>query len=236
MPVDPPKLEPAPAAVGTRRTTSQLPDVRPEWTQAEPAASGPRHADAASGAQHLATAGPAPLPAQAEADVPRPLAARPLVKQSREVRVALKPARAGIAAVPDALEPQAGRIDLDELSVRISGHNLALARLAGRLQDANVWQLAQLTDAVGELEDLSARRGDLTLYWDLISDEQRLVVGVLDSPSAALSMLSRKISASRVAAIGGHGDQPTDAHDPQAAQFDGLSRRLVQLAGHRAGQ
>ncbi len=162
--------------------------------------------------------------------MPRSLADPPLVRQSREVRIALKPARAGVAAVPDALEPQAGRIDLDELSVRISGHNLALARLAGRLQAGGVWQFEALTTAVGELEDLSARRGDLTLYWDLIGDEQRVAVGVLDSPAAAISLLSARISAARVAVLGQHGDQPTEGHDPRAARFDGLSRRLAQLA------
>ena len=200
VPSELPKLEPAPAAV-RRHANSQLPDiVRPDLAAADmaPAASGP----VARLAVPLAE--PAPdRPSTATTaghDAPCMLAGPPLVKQSREVRIALKPARAGVAAVPDALEPQAGRIDLEELSVRISGHNLALARLAGRLQAGGIWQFDALTVALGDLEDLSARRGDLTLYWDLISDEQRLAVGVLDSPAAAVSLLSARISAARGAA------------------------------------
>jgi hypothetical protein len=229
VPVEPPKPEPAPATVAGRHNSSQLPDL----TKA------PQIAVPRVPAVHApATSARPPLASMAEVERPRTADARPLVKQPREVRLALKPVQrpadppaAAVRSKADSLEPQAGKVDLDELAVRISGHNLALARLAGRLQDGGLWTLEQLALGVTELEDLTARRGDLMLYWELIGDEERVSVGSLHAPAAAITLLGAKISAARVAAIGHHGDQPTDAHDEPAAQFDNLSRRLAQLVG-----
>ncbi len=231
--VELPKLEPAPAAAGGRHNLSQL----PELGASAPHVSVPR----VSAVQAPATAVRPPAASVAEVDPPRTLESKPLVKQSREVRVALKPAQqpadpgpVAVRTKGDSLEPQAGKIDLDELSVRIAGHNLALARLAGRLQDGGLWTLEQLGAGVADLEDLTARRGDLMLYWELIGDEERVSVGSLQSAAGTITQLGAKISAARVAAIGHHGDQPADEHDEHAARFDQLSRRLVQLAGSQS--
>ena len=250
--IEQPHLEPAPAASGQRRFTSHLPPLAGPDSSGSPLANPTSVVAATDPAPPVATpqvpsvAAPAsaarpPSASVAEGDAPRSLENRPLVKQSREIHLALKPVLRpdepqSVAARPkgDSLEPQAGKVDLDELSVRIAGHNLALARLAGRLQDNGPWTIDQLTAGVAELEDLTARRGDLMLYWDLIGDEERISVGTLQLPATTITLLGAKISAARVAAIGQHGDQPVDANDEHSAQFDGLSRRLAQIAGARA--
>ncbi len=231
-----PPLEPGPASAGRRASSSQLPDLGSVASQVPVG----RAAPAVELSPTVARPSQMSL---AQVDPPRTSEPLPLAKQSPEVRIALKPVLrpaepkpAAPAAQADSLEPQAGRIDLDELSVRIAGHNLALARLTGRLQDQGLWTIERLSAALADLEDLAARRGDLLLYWELIGESERSTVGRLQSPAGTITMLGAKISAARVAAVGHHGDPADGTHDEQAAPFDSLSRRLAQIVGPGAKQ
>jgi hypothetical protein len=222
-------VEPAPIAAGRRQNVSQLPDLD---RTVPTIASLPAQHPASPAAGRPASAAPA------DTSPPQALATKPLAKQRRQVYLALRPVErpgepdgARPTRVADSgLESQPGQIDLDELSVRIAGHNLALSRLAGRLHGKEPWTVRQLSAAVAELEDLTARRGDLFLYWDLIEEQDRAVVGKLQTPAATIALLGARISYVHNSVAGQHANQADADDDTNLAEIDGLSRRLAQLA------
>jgi hypothetical protein len=122
-----------------------------------------------------------------------------------------------------------GSIDLMELQDRLSGYKVAVAALNGRLQDPEPLNSAELIPLIETLDELITRRGDLLLYLKLVADDsgsfQRL-----ESPAAALSLLSAKISAARHRIEGRHDDMLITRLHAELAALDQLSRRVAVLA------
>ncbi len=129
------------------------------------------------------------------------------------------------AADPDD-EPT---IDRSELRDRISGYRLSLSTLNGHLHDAGTTHAARLTPLVDELEELIVRRGDLMLYLKVIAGRDTLPEK-LDSPRAALSLLSAKISATRRHLEDQHDAALTARQHADLAILDQLSQRIASLA------
>jgi hypothetical protein len=236
-----PGLEPTPDLAGRRRASGEL----PELAHRNPPADAP-HSSAPQGTLSSVTASSVtaqrPVSAALADNSPgRSSDARPLERQPRQPHTAMRP----IAQVAELqhdgpVADSAGHsIDLDELAVRIAGHNLALARLSGRLQDKELWTADQLAAGLAELEELTARRQDLLLYWELVAKRERSTVRELHSTAPAVALLGAKIIASRLAFIGHQGDTTAIARGgagglaARTDEFDRLSRRLAQLAHER---
>jgi hypothetical protein len=144
-----------------------------------------------------------------------------------------RPVRAAVSTVAP-VEPPPGttqgmvseaRIELTELTARISGYNSALKRLVGQLQSDDIWSAEQLAEALHELNDLAAHKSQLTLYHDLISDDERLAVGEPAPLGAAVSLLGAKIFATREAIANRAGGGAREL-----TSLDQLSRQLAKLA------
>ena len=78
--------------------------------------------------------------------------------------------------------PEKVEILADELSARIGGCNLAFRELEADLNEKGDWTAARLEPLADRLKLLVTRRGDLQLYRDAITDEQRATVDALASP------------------------------------------------------
>lgn len=143
---------------------------------------------------------------------------------------AAKPVTAAkqVADVPDHTSP-AVEVDLDELSIRITGYNLALRSLASRL-DENAPSVADLEDELQELADLVARRGDLLLYCQLLPASTRQQLSSLDSFAAVVAKLAGKISAARHQIDAADNESTHSQRRQTLASLDALSRQLARLA------
>jgi len=107
-------------------------------------------------------------------------------------------------------------------------HKIRAAVVA--LPDAD-WTPEQLQHAFAQFEDLTARRAQIVLYRNLVTGEDRQLVGnplSLDSP---IALLGGKIFAARsqLSQVGG-----SATANAQLEQLDTLSRKLAQLAAERA--
>jgi len=126
-------------------------------------------------------------------------------------------------------ESLAGNIDLVELQDRVSGYRVAVASLTGHLQDPEPLNSGELTPLIDALDELITRRGDLLLYVKMVVDETGNTHN-LDSPLAAVSMLSAKISAARHRIEGRHDDMLITRMHAELTALDQLSRRVAMLA------
>jgi hypothetical protein len=133
-----------------------------------------------------------------------------------------------VADMPDQTAP-AVEVDLDELSIRITGYNLALRSLASRLEE-NDPSVADLADEVQELADLVARRGDLLLYCQLLPATTRQQLTPLDSYAAVVAKMASKISAARRQFDTASGEGAHAQRRQTLATLDSLSRQLARLA------
>jgi hypothetical protein len=122
-------------------------------------------------------------------------------------------------------------VDLEELSVRIRGYNLALKELTANLHAAAVWTPEELRNAFDQFEDLTARRSQIVLYRNLITGEDRQLVGNPLSLDSSIALLGGKIFAARTR-LSRDGDAASAK--AQLEQLDTLSRKLAQLAAERA--
>jgi len=130
-----------------------------------------------------------------------------------------------VALIHDNARPANAAIDKNELTARVAGYELAIARLTGRLQDRAPWTVEQLSVAIEELNEICNRRSDLLLYWRLLSDAERLQIGKLKSPLTATSLLGSKIFASRELAQNGSADQ----RQLEIELLNDLSKRLATM-------
>ncbi len=142
------------------------------------------------------------------------------------------PANASVertASSKQRTESAAASIDLMELYDRLSGYKVAVAALNGRLQNPEPMSSVELTPLVEALDELITRRGDLMLYLKLVADDSGSVQR-LESPAAAVSLLSAKISAARQRIEGRHDDMLITRLHAELAVLDQLSRRVAVLA------
>lgn len=123
----------------------------------------------------------------------------------------------------------AGYVDLAELRDRLSGYKVAVAALNGRLHEDRIWDAAGLRELVDTFEELVMRRGDLSLYLQLVADEGA-VLPALESPQSTISVLSAKISAARLHIERQQDETHLARQHAELAALDQLSRRMAVLA------
>lgn len=120
-------------------------------------------------------------------------------------------------------------IDLEELSVRIRGYNLAIQELSAVLQNEDTWTNERLAEALDELADLADRRSQLSLYRELISADEQQHVGAMSSLDASVALLGAKIFSAREALLASE-----DENSSSVAALNELSHKLATLAAKRA--
>ncbi|NQU22920.1 MAG: hypothetical protein HQ567_16710 [Candidatus Nealsonbacteria bacterium] len=152
-------------------------------------------------------------------------------------RVASLPSAA--AALPDVrptaprTSVSAARVNLDELKVRIAGTNLALRALEDDVDEDLRWTAARLEPLVERLGGLIERRGDLSLFLDLLGPGDRSRVGRLDSTRLAVSQLAERIVDARAMVTVDlfPGSDADRRHE--LARLDQLSRTLAEMVVER---
>jgi len=136
---------------------------------------------------------------------------------------ALPPASAGLPAV---------RINLDELAANIAGVNLSLRALEAELDTPGRWNARQLASIVDRLKIIAIRRADLTLFREIVAEGQRVRLGRLASPRAAISRIAARIFEARSHATGPEFTGADAERRAELQRLDELSRRLAALAPH----
>lgn len=124
----------------------------------------------------------------------------------------------------------AGRINLDELSARIAGANLALRALEAELDEQRPWNARRLRSLIDRLEILVVRSNDLATFRGLLSPQERALVGRLESPQPAISLLAARIFEARTHAAGPDFTGTPSRRRAELRRLDELSRRLAELA------
>ena len=120
-------------------------------------------------------------------------------------------------------------INLIELAAQIAGTNMALRGVESQLSKSKTWDAAQLESMVKMLKQLSARRTDLTLFRDLLSESDRRLVGELDSTRPAISECSARISETRSRTEGKYFRGKPENRETELDKLEELSRELAKL-------
>ena len=152
-------------------------------------------------------------------------------------RVALLPL--AVASLPDVRPAvprelaSAVRVNLDELKVRIAGTNLALRALEDDVDEDRRWTAAHLEPLVERLGSLIERRGDLSMFLDLLGPRDRSKVGQLDSPRLAVSQLAERIVDARTHVTADHFPNTAAQRRRELARLDRLSIALAEMVVER---
>jgi hypothetical protein len=129
---------------------------------------------------------------------------------------------------PATLPSEHVGVNVEELSARIAGINLALRTLEAELAEKRAWNVDELDALLNRLDILALRQKDLVLFRDLVSPEEQDKLGRIDSPRQAVASL-----AARIAEVRNQTVATPDASGPQQEalkHLDDLSDRLAALA------
>jgi hypothetical protein len=130
---------------------------------------------------------------------------------------------------PSSANPTEVKINLDELAARIKGNNMALHRLAARLDENDTWNAKSLTSILDELTPLVARKDDLKLIRQCISPQLQARLGKLESGSELISDLGSKIARVRTQVEEGQFQGTNAERKAELKQLKQLSRKLASL-------
>lgn len=119
--------------------------------------------------------------------------------------------------------------NLEELTARIRGNNVALRKLAAQLYEDRSWNAKSLGVILDQLAPLVQRKDDLKLMRELIPLDQRGLVGDLESGSDLISELGTKISRARGQAQKGEFQGTRGDRKAELDRLDRLSERLSGL-------
>ena len=123
-------------------------------------------------------------------------------------------------------ESNAGvKIDLSELSARVRGHKQGLRFIEAELIASPTASAFRLAALARELESLLAQRAVLTLYYNNMSEIERMAMDDLPSAESPLQLLSTRLEQRREALAGS--DSPATA--AEQAVLQGVDRKLFQL-------
>jgi hypothetical protein len=143
-----------------------------------------------------------------------------------------------VPAVAQAAEPRRAmssvRVNLDELSARIAGNNLALQALAAELDQQRAWSARELDPLVHRLSGLVLQKSDLEMFREVISPREQALVGRLESPRAVISQVGGRIFEARSRASGPAFAGTEAQRRAELEQLDRLSRKLAGLAAGKS--
>jgi hypothetical protein len=124
---------------------------------------------------------------------------------------------------------EASSLNVEELSARIRGNNVALRKLAAQLYEDRNWDVQSLTAILDQLAPLVARKDDLKLMRELVPPQQRDRVGNLESGSDLISDLGSKIARARSQVQQDESRGSVAERKHLLEQLEQLSRRLAGL-------
>lgn len=119
--------------------------------------------------------------------------------------------------------------NIEELTARIRGNNVALRKLAAQLYEDRPWNAKSLGAILDQLTPLVQRKDDLKLMRELIPSDQRDLVGDLESGSDLISELGTKINRTRGQVQKGEFQGTPGERKAELDQLDRLSERLSGL-------
>jgi len=164
-----------------------------------------------------------------------PVARPPFTR--REATVG-SPVESAVATEPPILPeppPQTPSVsvNVEELAARTAGVNLAIRALEAELDRRGPWNSSRLRPLVDQLDSLTNRRNDLTLFHQILAEEQRPAAGRLDSPETLIAQVATRIFEARNRAtqsdfMGSEPQRQAELH-----QLDELSRKLALVASRR---
>ncbi len=125
------------------------------------------------------------------------------------------------------------RVNLEELKVRIAGANMALRALEDDVDEDRRWTASSLKPLVERLGSLIERRGDLSMFLDLLGPRDRSRVGRLDSPRLAASQLAERLVDARTGATADHFPGTAAERRHELARLDRLSHALAEVVAAR---
>ncbi len=175
--------------------------------------------------------------AKRPADVAKPQAAtKPKAIEKPKPEVKQPPAKEELpatAAKAATGESSAGSVEIkqDELSVRISGCNLALRALEAELDEKGDWTPARLEPLVDRLKILVIRHNDLHLFREAVPAEKRSSIEPLASAQSVISQLAARIFEARGRTAGPDFTGKDSERQTELRRLQELSRRLAELAG-----
>ncbi|MEN6457708.1 MAG: hypothetical protein ABFC63_02155 [Thermoguttaceae bacterium] len=146
-------------------------------------------------------------------------------KTAKAVRTVRKPEIEGHA------RGDSPQVNIEELTSRIAGFNLALRAIEADLDEKGTWSAARLEPVVERLKILVVRRNDLDLFRDLTPADKRSELAKLDSPKAAMAQLGARIFAARTHTSGPQFQGTNAERRTESEQLETLSRRLAEMAG-----
>lgn len=120
-------------------------------------------------------------------------------------------------------------VTVDELAPLIAGYNLELQSLESELDDPRQWNARNLTPLVARLRELVVRRIDLVVFYNLLPEDDRLLVGELENPRFFVAELARKIVEARLSAKGSEFSGTEAARARELHDLDELSRQLGKM-------
>ena len=120
-------------------------------------------------------------------------------------------------------------INLIELVALIAGTNMRLRSVETQLSKSRSWNSTQLTPMVQILKQLSARRDDLTIYRDMLPENDRRAAGQLESTRPAISQCSARISERRTHVKSKSYPGKPEEREEELKKLDELSRDLAKL-------
>jgi hypothetical protein len=225
-----PRVRPAPRTAPTiEPTVPPLP--RPSVAASPP----PRVADAAKLPEVPLSISPS------IADVPRPAVDEPAEIASTDGTPPRRPAPAvqldapAVATLPsdnpppgEITEAVVDSIDVDEVAIRIAGHNLALATLSEEIRGLDSPTIEQLAVLVERLESHAVRAGDLSPYYGLVGGSDRDRLRPLASLDEPCRLLDEKISLA-IAKVSADATISSASQTEQLARLEELRRRVKQL-------
>ena len=141
------------------------------------------------------------------------------------------PAEPSAAELPAPVPAQpAVRINRTELAARIAGVNLALQTLEAELDRQQEWTAANLALLVEEVDILAQRYADAMLYYQMLSENERPLVGRPESPERLIAELVGIIGSVRSRVLGSDftGSPPERLAELEA--LDAVARRLLEAA------
>jgi hypothetical protein len=183
-----------------------------------------------------------PLPISPSiAAAPRPAVDKPAEIESPDDAAPRRPAPAvkldapAVASLPsgevmqrEPVESDIDGIDVDEVAIRIAGHNLALATLSEEIRNSGNPTTERLAALVERLEGHAVRAGDLSPYYGLVGESDRDRLRPLASLDEPRRLLDEKISQA-IANVSADTTISSASQTEQLARLEELGRRIKQL-------
>ena len=131
---------------------------------------------------------------------------------------------------PTERQPEQAVVNVDLLTARVAGHNLAVVGLSEELRERSRWTAASLAPQVNRLIELHERRKDLVVFVELLEPQQRRRLEEVETTKRVVTLLAEKIVGARLWTMGDTFDGNPQQRQAELAALAEFSRRLAEIA------